>query len=69
MYPKKRVVVTGIGLVTPLGQTTETTWSKLVEGQSGIGQITLFDTETHPVKIAGEVQTFDPGRHITPKDL
>ena len=69
MYPKKRVVVTGIGLVTPLGQTTETTWSKLVEGRSGIGQITLFDTETHPVKIAGEVQTFDPGRHITPKEL
>ena len=63
-----KVVITGIGLVTPLGQTTESTWSSLLEGRSGIGPITHFDTEGHPVRIAGEVSDFDPLTWINRKD-
>ena len=64
-----RVVITGIGLVTPLAQGTEATWSAVIEGKSGIGPITHFDPETHPVRIAGQVPSFDPSQDITPKTL
>jgi 3-oxoacyl-[acyl-carrier-protein] synthase II len=69
MNSTNRVVITGIGLVTPLGQGTDATWSGLIEGKSGIGPITHFDPETHPVRIAGEVPSFDPSQDITPKEL
>ncbi|MEA2085034.1 MAG: beta-ketoacyl-ACP synthase II [Thermodesulfobacteriota bacterium] len=55
----KRVVVTGVGLVTPLGNGVEKTWSGLCEGKSGVTRITRFDTEKFPVKIAAEVKDFD----------
>jgi 3-oxoacyl-[acyl-carrier-protein] synthase II len=55
---KRRVVVTGTGLVTPLGTGTEKTWHNLCEGKSGIGPITRFDTSDHAVKIAAEVKDF-----------
>lgn len=58
--PSRRVVVTGIGAVTPLANNAPDTWSALVEGRSGIGPITRFDAEACPVKIAGEVRGFDP---------
>jgi len=57
---KRRVVVTGIGLITPLGIGTEQTWHALVNGQSGIGLITRFDASDHASQIAAEVKGFDP---------
>jgi 3-oxoacyl-[acyl-carrier-protein] synthase II len=57
---RHRVVVTGVGLVSPLAVGTEETWSALLRGESGIGPITQFDTEGFPARIAGEVSDFDP---------
>ena len=57
---KRRVVVTGVGLVTPLGTGTEKTWNSLVNGRSGIGPITRFDASAHASQIAAEVDDFDP---------
>jgi 3-oxoacyl-[acyl-carrier-protein] synthase II len=54
----RRVVVTGMGMVTPLGGDLESTWSSLVEGKSGVGPITLFDASTFPTRIAAEVKGF-----------
>ena len=65
----RRVVVTGLGLVTPLGIGTEESWSALKAGQSGIGPITQFDAAEHPTKIAGEVKGFDPEQFIEPKEI
>jgi 3-oxoacyl-[acyl-carrier-protein] synthase II len=64
---KRRVVVTGTGLVTPLGTGTEKTWRNLCDGKSGIGQITRFDTSDFAVKIAAEVKDFSPEDFIEPK--
>jgi 3-oxoacyl-[acyl-carrier-protein] synthase II len=69
MNSTNRVVITGIGLVTPLAQGTDATWSAVIEGKSGIGPITHFDPETHPVRIAGQVPSFDPSDDITAKQL
>lgn len=57
---KKRVVVTGIGIVSPVGNTKESSWNSIIEGKSGIGKISLFDTKDCTVQIAGEVKNFDP---------
>ncbi|MBX6313569.1 MAG: beta-ketoacyl-ACP synthase II [Isosphaeraceae bacterium] len=54
----RRVVVTGMGMVTPLGRDLETTWKALREGRSGVGPITLFDATTFPTRIAAEVKDF-----------
>jgi len=56
---KRRVVITGIGLVTPLGHEVETVWRRLLNGESGVGPITLFDAANFPTKIAAEVKDFD----------
>jgi 3-oxoacyl-[acyl-carrier-protein] synthase II len=56
----RRVVVTGVGVVSPLGLTATSTWDGLVSGRSGVGPITLFDPAGFPVRIAGEVPAFDP---------
>ncbi len=56
---RKRVVITGIGAVTPLGNDVQTTWQNLVKGQSGIRPITIFDASKYPVKIAAEVKDFN----------
>ncbi len=69
----RRVVVTGLGLVTPLGSDVETTWSNLIAGKSGIGPITRFDVSDQKAKIAGEVKSkdhewgFDPGKRVDHK--
>jgi len=67
---KRRVVVTGVGLVTPLGTGTQTTWSSLVEGKSGIRRITHFDAEATGMActIAGEVPDFDVDTWVNRKD-
>jgi len=65
---QRRVVVTGMGMLTPLGQDTPTTWANLLAGKSGIDYIKLFDTTPHETKIAGEVKNFDPLNYIPRKD-
>ena len=56
---KRRVVVTGMGLVTPLGADMETVWQRLLRGESGVGMITLFDASSFPTKFAAEVKNWD----------
>ncbi len=63
-----RVVVTGMGAITPLGNSIDDYWSSLVRGESGIGPITLADTTDFPSKIAGEASDFDPGEFMDPKE-
>ena len=65
---KRRVVVTGMGAVTPLGLTTEEFWHNLVEGISGVGPMTLCDPSSFPCQIAGELKGFDPGQYINTKE-
>jgi 3-oxoacyl-[acyl-carrier-protein] synthase II len=64
----QRVVITGMGALTPLGLTVEETWAGLVAGRSGIGPVTLFDASNLPVRIAGEVKGFDPGQYMDIKE-
>lgn len=63
----RRVVVTGVGLVTPLGIGVDTAWKNICDGVSGIKTITRFDTSDCPVKIAGEIQDFDVSRYLDAK--
>src|SRR5260370_6138939 len=65
---ERRVVITAIGLVTPLAIGTEETWSALINAKSGIGPITLFDVSDFATKIAGEVRDFDPTRWIEKRE-
>jgi 3-oxoacyl-[acyl-carrier-protein] synthase II len=65
---KRRVVVTGLGAVTPIGNDVATFWSNLIAGKSGIGPITQFDTTDAKVKIAGEVKDFDYTKYIDKKE-
>jgi 3-oxoacyl-[acyl-carrier-protein] synthase II len=69
MKPQRRVVVTGLGLVTPLGIGTEPSWRALCEGKSGIGPITRFDATDYSCRIAGEVRDFDPVQFIPKKEV
>jgi len=64
----RRVVVTGLGLVTPVGNSVETTWDALVKGKSGADYIKKFDTEKFPVRFACEVKDFDPLNYIEKKE-
>ncbi|BAQ59919.1 3-oxoacyl-[acyl-carrier-protein] synthase [Geminocystis sp. NIES-3708] len=65
---RKRVVVTGLGAITPIGNTVEDYWQGLTEGRNGIGLITCFDTTNHTCKIAGEVKNFDPLSYMDRKE-
>ncbi len=64
----KRIVVTGVGVISPLGLDFTTTWRNLVAGKSGIGRITLFDVTDFDVQIAGEAWGFNPVQFMSPKD-
>lgn len=66
---RRRVVMTGLGLVTPLGNDVEATWSGLVEGRSGAGPITLFDATDQDVRFACEVKDFDPSPFMDRKEV
>ena len=65
----KRVVVTGIGMINSLGLDKESSFKAIVDGQCGIKSISLFDTEKHSVKIAGEITDFDPTTVMNPKEV
>src|SRR5690242_16701447 len=66
---KRRVVVTGLGIVSPLGNDLASSWDGIVNGRSGIGPITHFDPSAFATRIAGEVKDFDPATWIAPKDI
>jgi 3-oxoacyl-[acyl-carrier-protein] synthase II len=68
MAEMRRVVVTGVGAVTPVGNTAEEFWAALIQGKSGIGPVTRFDASPLPTRIAGELKGFDPLRYIDKKD-
>ena len=65
----KRVAITGLGVVSPLGNDAASTWEAAVAGRSGVGEIQAFDTEEFEIKIAGEVKDFDPAGLAGPKDV
>ena len=64
----KRVVITGVGVISPLGLDMPTAWQNLIDGKSGIGPITLFDTTDQGVTFAGEAHGFDPLNYMTAKE-
>ena len=66
---KRRVVVTGVGLITPVGIGVEESWKGLVEGRSGIRKLTRFDASAFATQIAGEVEGFNPEDYIEPKEI
>jgi len=66
---KRRVVITGLGIVSPVGNDVATAWKNIREGVSGIGPITHFDASTFPTRIAGEVRDFSPETYIPHKDV
>jgi len=66
---RRRVVVTGMGIISPLGIGVEENWSAIINGKSGIGPITRFDTESFPVRFAGEVAGFDAERYMGHKEV
>ncbi|HMW35107.1 MAG TPA: beta-ketoacyl-ACP synthase II [bacterium] len=65
---KRRVVITGMGAVTPIGNTVEEFWKGLLEGRNGVGPITLFDAKDHVTKFAAEVKNFDPSLYTDKKE-
>src|SRR2546428_9781218 len=65
----RRVVVTGLGMITPLGSSAEKTWDGIVAGRSGIGPITRFDPTGLETTIAGEVRDFDPLDYMDRKEI
>jgi 3-oxoacyl-[acyl-carrier-protein] synthase II len=66
---KRRVVITGLGIVSPVGSTIDTAWRNVVEGHSGIGPITRFDVSAWPVRFHGPVAGFDAEKYLSPKEL
>jgi len=65
---KRRVVVTGLGIVSPVGNTLASAWDSIVNGRSGIGPVTHFDASQFATRIAGQVRDFDPTQWIAAKD-
>jgi len=65
---RRRVVVTGLGIVSPVGNTVAEAWQNVVAGRSGIDRIARFDASAFPVQIAGEVRGFDIGQYLPLKD-
>jgi 3-oxoacyl-[acyl-carrier-protein] synthase II len=65
----RRVVVTGVGLLSSVGIGTEATWQGVIAGKSGIGPITAFDAQLFSCRIAGEIQGFEPGNYIEKKEI
>ncbi|MGG4458833.1 beta-ketoacyl-ACP synthase II [Brevibacillus porteri] len=66
---KRRVVITGVGVVSPVGNDAQTFWNSLLEGKSGIDRVAAFDASDYPTQIAGEVKSFDPEQYMDKKDI
>ncbi|GAB6935809.1 beta-ketoacyl-ACP synthase II [Calditerricola yamamurae] len=66
---KRRVVITGVGVISPVGNDAQTFWASLLAGKSGIGPVTHFDASEFPTRIAGEVKDFDPSAYMDKKDV
>ena len=66
---RRRVVVTGLGIISPVGNTVDTAWANIVAGKSGIGPITKFDASVFASRIAGEVKGFDAAQYLSPKEV
>ncbi len=66
---KTRVVITGLGMITPLGVGTEKSWEGLIAGQSGIDRVESYDASLQACKIAGEVRDFEPTDFVHPKEV
>jgi 3-oxoacyl-[acyl-carrier-protein] synthase II len=66
--PRRRVVVTGLGLISPVGNTVEEGWANLIAGRSGITRISRFDPAGFPAQIAGEVKDFDVAKYLSAKE-
>ena len=69
LLAKRRVVVTGLGIVSPVGNDLKSSWGNIISGKSGISLITDFDTTDQAVKFAGTVKGFDASEYIPKKDL
>ncbi len=66
---KRRVVITGLGIVSPVGNTVAEAWDNIINGRGGIAPITRFDASVLPTRIAGEVKNFNPGDWMSPKEV
>src|SRR5256712_13491892 len=66
---RRRVAITGLGVVTPLGTSVSSTWEGLIAGRSGAGPITRFDPARSPVKFACEVKAFNPAQYMDKKEV
>ena len=66
---KRRVVVTGLGALTPLGNSVSESWESAITGKSGIGPITKFDCSSYKTKIAGEIKNFDPQQFVNKQEI
>jgi 3-oxoacyl-[acyl-carrier-protein] synthase II len=65
---RRRIVITGLGVISPVGNTVDEAWQNVLAGRSGIGPITRFDATTFSSRIAGEVRNFDVGQYLSPKE-
>jgi 3-oxoacyl-[acyl-carrier-protein] synthase II len=65
---KRRIVVTGLGIVSPVGSTVPSAWDAVLRGESGIGPVTRFDVSAFPVRFGGQVRDFDVGQYLPPKE-
>ncbi len=66
---ERRIVITGLGAITPIGLSKDEFWTAALKGKNGVGKITRFNTDDFSVKIAAEIQDFDPSKYLSPKEI